>query len=120
MVQETRTPVIGICLGHQIIAHAFGGSVQHMAQREKGLEEVRVVKPHPIFGDTRRFSVYETHTYAVTDPGACNTLARTNHCIATIAHPERPVFGFQFHPESYTDKQFGDEVFLSTLTHIGF
>lgn len=117
MVQETRTPVIGICLGHQIIAHAFGGSVEHMAEREKGIEQVRVVKPHPIFAGKRSFDVYETHTYAVKEAGACETLARTNHCIAAISHPERPVFGFQFHPEYFTDKHFGDEVFLNVLRH---
>lgn len=117
MLQETRTPVIGICLGHQIIAHAFKGTVEEMPHREKGIADVHVTTPHPIFGEKRHFSVYETHTYAVKNAGTCTTLARSNHCIAAITHPTRPVFGFQFHPEHHMDKQFGDEVFLNVLRH---
>lgn len=119
MVRNSHTPIIGICLGHQIIAHAFGGTVTEMPRREKGVADVVVTKPHPIFANRHFFHVWESHTYAVSDLGPeLEQLAQTDHAPAVIKHPTRPIFGFQFHPEQYTERQFGDEIFVNTLTHL--
>jgi GMP synthase (glutamine-hydrolysing) len=114
LIQNSNVPIVGICLGHELIAHAFGAELVHLGMNHKGLYNVTVTKSHEIFGGKDTFSVYENHQYGITTvPTSLEALAESSNSIAVVKHRDKPIYGFQFHPEHMTDQQFGDEVFLN-------
>jgi anthranilate synthase/aminodeoxychorismate synthase-like glutamine amidotransferase len=99
---EAGTPVLGVCLGHQALAAAFGG---------------KVVRGRPVHGKTAEvehdgrtiFKGLETPLVAgryhslVVDPDlpeALEVSARSGDVIMGLRHSELPAEGVQFHPES--------------------
>ncbi len=100
LVQSATVPIIGICFGHELIIHAFGGEIVHLGLHQKGLVPVEVVQKHPMFSGRKVFSVYENHQYRVRElPPVLEPLAYVGDVVAVLKHKERPVYGFQFHPE---------------------
>jgi anthranilate synthase/aminodeoxychorismate synthase-like glutamine amidotransferase len=100
-----KVPVLGVCLGHQCIAQAFGGVV-------KGAGEIRHGKTSPVnhtgqgvfAGLPQPFEAVRYHSLAVeqeTVPDVFDITARTeNGIIMGIKHKKLDVEGVQFHPES--------------------
>jgi len=99
---EAGTPVLGVCLGHQALASAFGG---------------KVVRGQPVHGKTAEvehdgrtiFEGLETPLVAgryhslVVDPDLPDALevsARSGDVVMALRHRELPAEGVQFHPES--------------------
>lgn len=116
LIRETTTPVIGICFGHELIAHSFGGTLQKLERPRKGMTDVHVAVGDAIFNKRDTFNVYENHQYSVTKTGNhLSALAHTDHSVAVLKHNTKPIYGFQFHPEHHTDEQYGDEVFLNLV-----
>jgi GMP synthase-like glutamine amidotransferase len=114
LIRTATVPIVGICFGHELIAHALGGEVVHLGQKYKGMNTITVTEKHTMFGDKNDFTVYENHQYGiVTTPPELKTLAVSENSIAVFQHTSSPVYGFQFHPEHLTEQQFGDEIFLS-------
>jgi GMP synthase-like glutamine amidotransferase len=115
-IRTVTIPVIGICFGHELIVHAFGGEIEYLGGSQKGMVEIAVTAPHPMFGDRTMFTVYENHQYGARAlPSSLEPLAQAHDVVAVLKHKERPIYGFQFHPEHHTDTQYGDEVFLRLL-----
>jgi anthranilate synthase/aminodeoxychorismate synthase-like glutamine amidotransferase len=100
-----KVPVLGVCLGHQCIAQAFGGIV-------RGAGEIRHGKTSPInhtgqgvfAGLPQPFEAVRYHSLAIeqeTVPDVFEVTASTeNGIIMGIKHKELDVEGVQFHPES--------------------
>jgi anthranilate synthase/aminodeoxychorismate synthase-like glutamine amidotransferase len=99
---EAGTPVLGVCLGHQALAVAFGG---------------RVVRGEPVHGKTAEVAhdgrtifaglesplVVGRYHSLVVDPELPEALTRSAHSDGTVMavrHRELPAEGVQFHPES--------------------
>jgi anthranilate synthase/aminodeoxychorismate synthase-like glutamine amidotransferase len=98
------TPLLGVCLGHQGIGVAFGGSVVRAPRLMHG--KVSAVQ-HDGRGVFRGLSVPFTagryHSLVVTDPlpDGLEAAARTDDgTIMGLRHREFPIHGVQFHPES--------------------
>jgi GMP synthase (glutamine-hydrolysing) len=95
-------PALGICFGHQLLAHALGGEVADMGEYELGYREVERADhddPDPLFeGLDDSFLVFTTHSDTVTEvpPGAeviaendyGNHGFRLGHVVGVQAHPE--------------------------------
>ncbi len=112
LIRNTKVPLIGICLGHELIAHAFGSPLTVMSQHA-GMTEIKVSEQHPMFLGKETFTVYENHQFGVTEIGdELEVLAESTHAIAVLKHKSRPIYGLQFHPEHLKEEQYGDEVFL--------
>jgi len=107
-----KIPILGICLGHQAIFEAFGGTVVHAPELVHGKKRpVQFVKTPsgemlcPLFErlpDT--IGVARYHSLAA-DPATtpdCLLVTATapDETVMGIMHREYPVFGVQFHPES--------------------
>lgn len=94
-------PVLGICLGHQALAAAHGGSVQ-VAPAVHG-KTSPVHHNDPWLADLPDpFIATRYHSLVVTPPlGWTATAWLGDGTVMAMRHPERPVVGLQFHPESF-------------------
>ncbi len=99
-----RTPVLGVCLGHQAIGHAFGGDVVRAPALMHGKTSSIQHDGRGIFtGVAQPFVAGRYHSLMVADPppAVLEISARTDDgVIMGVRHREWPVHGVQFHPES--------------------
>jgi anthranilate synthase/aminodeoxychorismate synthase-like glutamine amidotransferase len=99
-----RIPVLGVCLGHQGIGHAFGGDVVRAPVLMHGKVSSVQHDGRGIFtGVSQPFVAGRYHSLIVADPppDALEISARTDDgIIMGLRHREWPVHGVQFHPES--------------------
>ncbi|MCL1938977.1 MAG: aminodeoxychorismate/anthranilate synthase component II [Candidatus Azobacteroides sp.] len=98
--------LLGICLGHQAIAEAFGGKLINMEDVYHGVATpVKVIAPHRIFdGLPESFEAGRYHSWLVSneDFPAELTVTATDEKgqIMALKHKKWEVHGLQFHPES--------------------
>lgn len=104
-----KKPILGICLGHQCIAAALGGTVSYARQIYHGKQSKIEHGGASIFtGINSPIKVSRYHSLAVQKkdlPECLSVMAQTDDGeIMAIRHKEYPVIGLQFHPESiYTE-----------------
>ena len=102
---ETRTPLIGICLGHQTIGQAFGGKVVLCDEIVHGKMGQMHHKGKGLFkGLPSPFQATRYHSLMVereTLPDCLEITAELEDgTIMGLQHKELPIHGLQFHPES--------------------
>ncbi|NEC74190.1 anthranilate synthase component II [Streptomyces rochei] len=99
-----RLPILGVCLGHQSIATAFGGSVMRGEQVHGKASAVHHDGSGVLAGLPDPFTATRYHSLVVAPTGLPDELvvtARTaDGTIMGLRHREHPVHGVQFHPES--------------------
>lgn len=98
-------PVLGVCLGHQAIAHVHGGNIVRAPQVVHGKVSRIRHSPSPLFeGVPEEFSATRYHSLLVERkslPSTLEVLAETSSGeIMALKVRGRDVYGVQFHPES--------------------
>lgn len=108
-VQNSTTKVIGICLGCQIVATAFGCTLKELDEKHQGITTIKTIEGQSL-------EVYESHRFTIDYvPTEIEILGTSEHGIEIIQHKTRPIFGLQFHPEMFVDKTKGANVLFSFL-----
>ncbi len=98
---EEKLPIFGICLGHQILGHALGGSTYKLKFGHRGGNQP--VMNH-LTGKVEISS--QNHGFAVDAESLPKDVARVTHTnlndntVEGLEHVELPVFGVQYHPEA--------------------
>jgi|GEM_PF-148055 len=116
-----RVPILGVCLGHQIIARVFGADVARGARPMHGkVTQVRTDGMGLFAGLPPVFDVTRYHSLVVDErtlPPALRVDARADDgAVMAFSHRTLPVYGVQFHPEAVlTD--YGHEL-LANFLHI--
>jgi anthranilate synthase/aminodeoxychorismate synthase-like glutamine amidotransferase len=101
-----RLPVLGVCLGHQALAVAFGGRVERASAPVHGKTSlVEHDRTHLFAGLTEPFEAGRYHSLvipreAVPPEFLVTAWVAGDGTIMGIRHASRPIFGVQFHPES--------------------
>ena len=101
-----KIPILGVCLGHQVICEAYGGVVSYAKQLMHGKQSVtKLDTKTPLFvGLPEETTVARYHSLAAqeeTFPECLQVTARTSDGeIMALQHKTKAVYGVQFHPES--------------------
>lgn len=101
-----KIPILGICLGQQIIAQALGGSVTKAKQIKHGKTSLITHEDSGLFQNLPRpLEVMRYHSFVVdrvTLPSHLEITATSleDNEIMAVQHHDYPVYGVQFHPES--------------------
>ncbi len=113
-------PILGVCLGEQAIAEAFGGTLINLPEVHHGVSsEVEVVADDILFaGMDKKIEVGRYHSWAVSAdalPDCLQVTARdADGMIMALAHKTYDVRGVQFHPESVLTP-LGEKMLLNWL-----
>ena len=101
-----KLPILGVCLGHQAICEAFGGTVSYAKQLMHGKQkEIRQCAENRLFRDLpETFPAARYHSLAAvrdTLPEELLVTAKSEDGeVMAVEHQKFLVFGVQFHPES--------------------
>ncbi|MGW5878181.1 aminodeoxychorismate synthase component I [Nocardiopsis terrae] len=114
LLAYTRLPVLGVCLGHQAIAHLAGAEVSSAPEPRHGhLTRVRHDGAGLFAGVPQGFTAVRYHSLAVPEP-LPDSLAATawaeDGVVMGLEHRELPRWGVQFHPESIASDHGSDLV----------
>ena len=118
VIEELDVPTLGVCLGHQGIAHYSGGSVIHAPELMHGRLSRVKHNDSALFGCIPQcFSVVRYHSLVVDKdlPEHLEPLAWTlDGVLMALRHKDRPLWGIQFHPESICT-QYGEQLIRNFL-----
>ena len=101
-----KTPILGVCLGHQAICETFGANITYAKELMHGKQSrVTIDNKCKLFKDLpEKIDVARYHSLAAEAkslPTNLKILATTDDGeIMAVAHKEYEVYGLQFHPES--------------------
>lgn len=99
---DMDVPVLGLCYGHQLMAHHLGGVVTPAHNREYGKATITIAEDSPLFaGLEKQEPVWMSHWDSVTAvPEGFQVIAKTDDCpVAGMANEKTKRYGLQFHPE---------------------
>ena len=106
LIKTTNKPILGICLGFELICYAFNEKLIFNKERTKGELLINKISEDEIFNNINfPISVYEAHRWNVLETQKLKTLAKSKKNTEIVKHPKKIIYGFQFHPETITDQQ---------------
>ena len=116
-------PILGVCLGHQAIAQAFGAKIVKAKKIMHGKVSTMTNLGSRIFsGIPKKFYATRYHSLVIQNNTLPNnfkiisdTIDNGKKVIMGIEHNQYPCFGVQFHPESIATNPFGKKIIKNYL-----
>ena len=102
----SEIPILGVCLGHQVICDAFGGEISYAKRLVHGKSSDIQLNDDLIFKNLdSKINVGRYHSLSLIEstlPDELEVLSKSldDGEIMVVKHKNYPVYGFQFHPES--------------------
>ncbi|MBL7479943.1 anthranilate synthase component II [Legionella bononiensis] len=113
-------PILGVCLGHQCLAQAFGGTIIPAPEIMHGkTSEIHHNNKGLFKNIPNNFKATRYHSLAVEEsnlPDCFSIDAWTDNTIMAISHRQYPLFGLQFHPEAILS-QYGLQLLENFLNY---
>ncbi|QHB17419.1 anthranilate synthase component II [Mannheimia pernigra] len=113
--------ILGVCLGHQTLCEFFGGTLYNLENVRHGQQRTLTqIEPNPMFnGLPKQFQIGLYHSWGILQNSLENTpLVATAICeqnvLMAFKHKDLPIFGVQFHPESFIT-EYGKEMLENWL-----
>ncbi|HEX6582831.1 MAG TPA: type 1 glutamine amidotransferase [Thermoleophilaceae bacterium] len=104
---ERGTPILGVCLGSQLLAEAAGAQPRRIPEPEIGWYDIEITDAgaaDPLLGPLApSVELFEWHNYAAPLPPGAVELARTPACVQGFRIEGKPAWGLQFHAEVTRD-----------------
>ena len=101
-----KKPILGVCLGHQAIGEAFGGTLENLSEVFHGVATpCNIIAEDPLFkGIAPNFEVGRYHSWVVSRENFPDCLEVTavsdEGQVMALRHRTMEIHGIQFHPES--------------------
>jgi anthranilate synthase component II len=116
-----KVPILGVCLGHQCIAEAYGGKIVRAASLVHGKSSTIRHNGNGLFSDLPMpFDAGRYHSLVVersSFPACLEIIAESDDGeIMALRHREFPMYGVQFHPESVLTRD-GKKILARFLLH---
>lgn len=99
-IKETKTPVLGICFGHQLIGMLFGAFPSRMKE-DRDWQTIESFVDSPLLNRLpNEFEMMEDHCETISIPPDFELIGSSDACVNEIMqHRTLPIYGVQFHPE---------------------
>ena len=109
IIMGFKKPLLGICLGFQLICKIYGAHIEQLKEYEHGLLKINKIKDDIVLSDIpNSFYVFENHHNSVKSIGKqLIPLAVSKQGIEMVRHVSKPIYGTQFHPEHFGKKSIG-------------
>lgn len=120
IIRQYEKPILGVCLGHQAICEVFGAKIVHAPKVMHGKSSEIFHAGTSLFKDLPQgFKAARYHSLvAASVPPDLELLAWTSdEIIMAVKHKLRPIFGIQFHPESFLTEE-GDRLMQNFLNFV--
>ena len=118
IIRKAKKPVLGICLGFELIAYNYGCELKRLRKKEKGIVTIELI-PDDITKGLNEIKVFESHRWVIKSPGKkLIALGSSKDGIEIIKHKTKPIYGFQFHPEIIRNGLKGKLLFSNFLSVI--
>jgi anthranilate synthase component 2 len=121
VIKKIKKPILGVCLGHQSIAYAFGGEIIRAKNMMHGkTSDIQITVKDDIFKDLpNRFRVTRYHSLVANSENLPKCIIPTSYStddneIMSLRVKDMPIYGVQFHPESIMS-EYGKEIINNFL-----
>ena len=99
-VKNYDKPILGVCMGFEIICRAYGSKIEEMAKELKGPTYLKVTRNGRKLLSHKKIHQYEAHKWRVKKaPKGFKTLVKSSVGIEVIKHKKKQILATQFHPE---------------------
>lgn len=118
LIKNFSKPILGVCLGFELTAYSFGARLKLLEKREKGFLNIELINDN-LLTKSENIKVYESHRWVVDElPKELIGLGKSKDGYELFKHKNKPIYGFQFHPEMFVDKTQGDDIFNNVLERL--
>lgn len=110
LIKNSRLPIIGVCLGAEILTLAFGGELKELSSEHRGSIRLKILDEDlKVLLKSGAIEVKEGHRIGIKNmPSDFVVCAESEHSPEIIKHKSMPIIGFQFHPEISDNKKIID------------
>jgi len=119
LIKKSNVPIVGICLGFELICFAFSEKLVLLNNKRHSLLRVHKIKEDSIFKEIKNhFWVYDAHRWGVKNTLYLISLAKSKDGVEIIKHPIKKIYGLQFHPEVFKAKSKGYKLLNNIINNI--